>query len=284
MSYYGKYDSRDRNLSHGDWKYTARKWINGKWRYFYDNAEDAYGKAKKNVGDFVDKNITGETAKKSAVDSHHRAKANQRAAVNLGKQYAKELNAYSSQKQKTRDQLVSDTKAVTENTANKNYAAVHLPGHIDKANANVVKAKNTRNTNLDTNKKTEKELGSKAAGTARRVKNLNDNTKKYTDQANQNFKEYDKSLAGKAEKTAKQVKKAANEAADWAVDTYENVSKKAGEAIDTGKKYVQDTANDVADWATDTYEDATKQAAQAIEDGTNWVKGLLGGKKKKKKK
>ena len=233
-NYYGYQSKRNSNSAqHGLFKYIKREKVNGKWKYWYEDA-------KKNINNFVDKHITGETAKKRSAQATTNAQTSRTAADNLTGQFKKEMSGYTSQQQATRNQLVSDTKGVQERVANKNYAAVHLPGHSDKANANLVEARNTRNTNLDKNKQAEQQLGSKAADTARRIKTLNDNAKQYDEDAKKWENEYNKTLAGRLETASKKGKAAAEDAADWMEDTIESASKKAKQAIDNGAKWVSD--------------------------------------------
>ena len=260
-NYYGYQPQRNSNSAqHGLFKYVKREWKNGKWRYWYEDT-------KKDVSNFVDKNITGKTAKTNA-------RMNTKQAERASSNFKNALNQYNSTNQDIVKNYTDNRYRLTEANISKTKVAKNLPGHIDKANEKVARAE------------------ASVKGSAKKAREMNDATtgksaasyaleaKKYSDEAAKNKASYDKSVAGKAEKTAKQVKKAANDVAEWASDTYDNVSKTATKAIDNGKKWTKNAAEDVGDWANDT----SKKAEQAIESGTEWVKNLLGGKKKKKKK
>lgn len=240
-NYYGYQPQRNSNSAqHGLFKYIKREWKNGKWRYYYDDV-------KKNVNNFVDTKVTGKTAKanirKSATDSRV-AKAG----------FKRSLTDRNLNNDDARKQYVSDRKEVTTANKNRQYAKKMLPGHMDKADANVKKAVDTMTANKNSFKKTSSTLEKQAADYAKDYQKAETNKKKY--QA-----EYDKTVAGKVDTAKKAVK-----------DTYVEA-----------EKQVKKAADEVADWANETYKDVSERASQAIDAGSDWVKNLLGGKKKKKK-
>lgn len=77
---------RETELEHSGFKYIDKiKTASGKWRYIYADAKNAASKATKAVGNYVDKNITGESAKNKIFENSFKKEANEINYTNAAK-------------------------------------------------------------------------------------------------------------------------------------------------------------------------------------------------------
>lgn len=120
--------------------------------------------------------------------------------------------------------------------------------------------------------KLEKEYGIFTANPIRQKKidqRYDDTSKMYRDQAANAQREYNESLAGKAEKAASDAKKWTEQAAKDVGKAASDVGKAVGKAASDVGKATNKAAKDVVNWGGD-----------AVKKGSNFISGLFGKKKK----
>lgn len=275
-----------------DYKYTAREWVKGKWKYIYDTGKKATDKAKSTVEDVNKSARTNARLAKNTI--------NNTLGINQRKKAENLKSIYKDSEAKAG--AAKDAYEKNRYTDAKYYADVKNRGYDINKNqrAEAVKAlkEQIAEKNLDREFKKEYEdaisapesgadyryFSSKLLSDESRQKRAEEMQKKAIKSKNDYEKaqaEYDKTLLGKVEKAPETIKGAfgsikdkISDASQKAIDKFNDITSKSKETIKDTAKDASSKANDAKSKLADKYSDTVNKIEKNVQNVTsNLTKG-----------